>query len=55
MTPPVIEAAMLADVHEMVLRLPDGYDTDVGRMGIAFPAARSSASRSPGRCSESRP
>lgn len=43
-----------AQVADLVRSLPDGLETTVGERGTASPAARSSASRSPGCCSRPR-
>lgn len=39
----IIEAAKNANIHDFIVSLPDGYDTDVGERGTRLSAAKNSA------------
>ena len=41
----IIEAAKAANIHDFILSLPEGYDTDVGERGHASQVGKSSACR----------
>ena len=51
----VIAAAADAGVHEMILQLPEAYESRLGRWAPACLSARRNGSRSPGRSMDRRP
>ena len=45
----IIRAAELANAHEFIEKMPEGYDTMVGERGVTLPGGSGSASRSRAR------
>ena len=46
----IMRAAWIANPHDFIVRMPDGYETRIGEGGPASPAASASASPSPAPC-----
>ena len=50
----VVQACKLAEIHETIQQLPEGYQAEIGEQARDYPAVRSKGSRSQEHCSRGR-